>query len=338
MKKFNDVSGEQAMLPGMPKPSAYEIRKADEITAIAARIEDERERRLWTDALACARDVALACLPRSRTDEKTVTKEIQYAPGCKVKVKYSVPDDSEMPFGSDRFVLFGIQHLAREQDDPVVTFETAGQLLDMFDLSKDGREYRLLRERFERLRSLSIEIETTGMAVEGGAGRIGLGARLIEKWHLPNGSGEKARAGKMPFFVTLSDSVFSRLQKGSDDENILLLRLDLLKLFVRNPRGWDFAAFLCHRCGSAQRTSVVPHDFLMQFFKNGSTEPDRVTIAALRKIHKQIMAATGGALKSEFIEVGKDRSGPGRPRKIWGLQARPSRAVIIGGKGRFKEV
>ena len=337
------MDGEQTSLPGMPGPQA--LKKAEQALDIADRIEEERQRNLWTDALACARDVALACLPRSPTKEKEIKKTITYAPGCEVTVTYSVTGSAQMPYGSDRYVLLGLQHLARKQNNPHIKFEKAGELLDLFGYEDGGKEYRLLRERFDRLKSLNIEIETKGSAVLNSRTKVGLGTRLIEEWAIPTRSEIKAeQAGQTsllpvedpPHYVRISESLFRRLQKGSDDENILLLRLDLLKLFKKNPRGWDFCVFLCHRCGSAKRTSVVPHSFLMEFFKNGKSEPDRVTIAALKVIHEEIMRATGGALKSEFIEVGQVTKGRGRPKKQWGLQVRPSKTIILDGSKKFK--
>lgn len=318
------------------------------VVEISENLDYERRHHLWTSAIACARDVAMACLPRKRTDDKVVKKSITFGPDCVVTVKYSVPDDCEMPFGSDRFVFFGIQHLARRSNNPLVRFEKAGQLLDMFGLSDGGREYQLLRERFERLKSLNIEIETHGTrnGTLSPKAKWGMGSRLIEEWQLPTrGEIEADRAGQgnllqeldhdaSAFWVRLSDSLFNRVQKGNPQENILLLRLDLLKLFKDSPIGWDFCVFLCHRCGSARRTSVVPHDVLMEFFKAGK-EADRKTIERLHKFHAQIRTATNGALNSELVVVREERKGRGRPRKIWGLKVGPSRNVVLNGKSKF---
>ena len=331
-----------------PAPGVSEqtraLKKARQIVGIAERIDEERREQLWTDALTCVRDVALACLPRSPTKAKEIKKTITYAPGCEVTVTYSVAGDAQMPYGSDRYVLFGIQHLARLQDSPLVKFEKAGELLDLFGFEDGGQNYRQLRQRFDRLKSLNIEIETQGSAVLNARTKVGLGTRLIEAWALPtrseieaerNGQTSLLPADDEQHYVRLSESLFRRLQKGSEDENILLLRLDLLRLFTRNPRGWDFCVFLCHRCGSAKRTSVVPHSFLMEFFKNGPSEADKDTIRALKKIHKQIMEATNGALRSEFVVVGLDRSGGRRPKKVWGLKVHPSKSVVLDGAKQF---
>ena len=346
MKKL-EIEGVQTHLPVPSKPRTLKPKERA-VVEISEAIDYERRHHLWTSAIACARDVAMACLPRKRTDEKVVKKSIAFGPDCVVTVKYSVPDDCEMPFGSDRFVFFGIQHLARRSNNPLVRFEKAGQLLEMFGLSDGGREYQLLRERFERLKSLNIEIETHGTAngpVPAKA-KWGMGSRLIEEWQLPTRreiEADRSGQGNLlqeldqdagAFWVRLSDSLFNRVQRGNPQENILLLRLDLLKLFKDSPIGWDFCVFLCHRCGSARRTSVVPHDVLMEFFKAGK-EADRKTIERLQKFHAQIQTATNGALNSELVVVREERQGRGRPRKVWGLKVGPSRNVVLSGNGKF---
>ena len=346
MKKLDlEMGVNEAQLPAArpktaPKPSK-ELARAKNLIEIADRIEKERSEHLWTDAIACARDVALACLPRKRTDEKTVQKSIAFSPNCQVTVTYSVPDNRQMPFGADRFVFFGVQHLARISNSPLVEFQKAGHLLDMFGLPDSGAEYRRLRSRFQRLRSLNIEIETHGSEdslIPDGA-QWGIGSRFIEEWSLPSKKAVEAElsgqsnllTGRSPYFVKLSDALFSRVQKHGPQENILLLRLDLLKHFRDSPIGWDYCVFLLHRCGSARKQSVVPHDVLMQFFKAGK-ETDPQTIERLRSFHNQIKIATGDSLNAELVVIREERHGRGRPRKKWGLKVGPSRSVVLSGR------
>lgn len=339
--KFEELlSGRQASLPMQTRKSPSP-KKFNQIVEIRESLDNERERRLWTEAIACARDVALAFLPHSKTKEKFIERSIVYGPGCTVTVRFSVPQNCEMPYGSDRFVLFGIQHLARVQNSPVVQFEKAGQLLEMFGIEGSGAQYRLLRERFERLKSLNVEIEAT---IPNRA-KWGAGTRLLEEWALPTKKdvdAEKSGQGNLLqttqdeslFFVRLADGLFNQIQRGNPAENLLLVRLDLLKLFRGSPIGWDFCVFLLHRCGSAKSTSVVPHEVLMELFKSGK-EKDRDTIARLQGYHSEIMAATQGSLNSELCIVKEERKGRGRPRKMWGLKVGPSSNVVIDGKPKF---
>lgn len=346
MKEISTDIVEPEQATATAKGSKRELARANNLISISNHLAAERRENLWTDAIACARDVAMACLPRKRTDAKTVKKTIAFAPDCHVTVKYSVPEDCQMPFGADRFVFFGVQHLARVSNSPLVEFQKAGHLLDMFGLSDSGAEYRRLRARFRRLRSLNIEIETSSRDSAAHAGaEWGIGSRFIEEWSLPSKkavlaelSGQESLwTGRSPYYVKLSDNLFSRVQKGSPHENILLLRLDLLKHFRDSPIGWDYCVFLLHRCGSARKMSVVPHDVLMEFFKAGR-EPDRITISRLQKYHREIQCATGGSLNAELTVVREERKGRGRPRKVWGLRVGPSKSVVHSGSYRRRQL
>lgn len=328
------------------KPKTRPSRKSANIQSISNRINAERETNEWTESIACARDIAMAFLPRKRTDLKVVKKSVVFGPDCEVHVKYSVPDDCEMPFGSDRFVFFGIQHLARQSGSPLVRFEKAGQLLDMFGLPAGGTEYRRLRDRFMRLRSLNIEIETRRPGGSSSESTWGIGSRFIEEWALPSkrdADAERAGQGMLqlsesysPYYVQLSDSLFRRVQSGSAKENILLLRLDLLQHFRDCPIGWDFCVFLLHRCGSARKLSRVPHSVLMQFFKAGK-EKDHQTAARLRRYFGQIMEATNNTLNVR-LQSEDVRMGPGRPRRQWHLEVGPSPGVIYGSKRKRRSL
>lgn len=353
MKK-NDLEPAPPHRPDRLRPSAatsdgaalpvrlgsQELARGNKLIEIAGRIEQEKREHVWTDAIACARDIALACLPRRKTDAKMVEKSIQFAPNCEVTVRYSVPENRQMPYGADRFVFFGIQHLARTSDSPLVEFQKAGALLDMFGLPDSGAEYRRLRARFARLRSLNIEIETrgTGTVIPKGTD-WGIGARFIEEWSLPSRKAVDAElagqrsllTGRSPYYVRLSDSLFSRVQKNNPEENVLILRLDLLQHFRDSPIGWDYCVFLMHRCGSARSVSVVPHDVLMKVFKAGK-ETDPQTIERLQKYHREIKIATGDNLNAELVVVREQRKGRGRPKKIWGLRVGPSKSIISSGR------
>ena len=56
-----------------------------------------------------------------------------------LRVTYAATEGNELPFGEDRFVLAGIQHLAIEQESPIVLFNRVGHLLQTFGLAEDGR-------------------------------------------------------------------------------------------------------------------------------------------------------------------------------------------------------
>lgn len=304
---------------------------------ISERIEDEQVQRRRTEALAMGRALALVGLPYRRTSSREISREVRLGHDSWVSVTYTATTKSPLPHGEDRFVMAGIQHLALEQNSPVISFSDAGELLRMFDLDAGGSGYRRLRERLKRLRGLKVDISMRSKVENAENGWSSL---MLNAHRLPTRSQMKAQAkdeasGQLtipgavgPYFVKISEDWWRYLQAGG--RNLLLVRLDLLRQFVARPAGWDYLCFLAHRCGSAMTESIVPHRVLMSLFKKGK-EPDRNTIERLRRYHDEIMVATNGKLQASLEVVGEKR-GRGRPSKIWGLKVGPSNPLIASGR------
>ena len=113
-----------------------------------------------------------------------------------------------------------------------------------------------------------------------------------------------------------------------DSKNRLLVPLELLKLFIDRPTGWDYLCFLVARCGAAKRSSKVPHEALISLFRDTERQTDRDIIRALQRYHTEILRATGGRLNAELVEDGAFPSSGGRPKKRWALIVRPSQSLF----------
>lgn len=336
-------------MPDLPDPptTAAETPKRDlqlvrveESNQIASAIENELQSKERSLALTFARSIALAWLPRTKTKEHTVVRELQLGTGFKIRVTYTAAGGSKMPFGEDRFVLAGIQDLAVKQDSARVSFENVGDLLKEFGLSRSGSQYRDLRQRLNRLKGLNVDIELIDGNDRHHDMVVGVGMRVIEEWAMPTrrrlaaeGSGQLTIEGS-PYYVQISQQLMNYLRSS---ENQLIVRMDLLKKFVNRPLGWDYLVFLAHRCGAARSSSVVPHSVLMEMFKSGNQSDSR-TIETLRGFHEEIMLATGHRLEARIIEMEPIRNPKGgRPRKQWGLQVGPSQTLITSGRREPRE-
>ena len=315
--------------------------EARELAGISDQIQYEEQERRKTQALSIARAMALAMLPGNRVKETKVYREIKLAADLEYTVIYTSAGDSEMPFGADRMVLAGIQHLAIEQNSPKVKFEEVGELFNLFDLSGGGKQYAELRRRLDRLKGLVVDIVPKVGAGPFGTGKEGEGFRVIKRWNLPTAKQLKAldqgqlslqsadrRAEARSFFVEISDDLFNYLTQ-KDRRVLMLVRRDLQSLFVNKPTAWDYLTFLVHRCGSAKTDSRVPHDDLMKMFKCGK-ESDSKTITKLQRYHNQIMLATGDRLNAELVKAGKARRSKRGPlTQLWELRVGPSRDIIF---------
>lgn len=223
-----------------------------------------------------------------------------------MRVTYSASEGNELPFGADRFVLAGIQHLAIQQDSPIVLFDRVGTILKKFGLNEAGSTISLLRKRFVRLSGLSIRIlfaSTQEQLLDQAHGEQHF---IIKRFSLPTREDLRSeRAGQLEipgshrFGVVLENGFWEHL---SETKNHLLLPLELLKLYFDKPTGWDYLCVLTARCGSAQRTSKVPHEALVSLFRDTKQQSDRHIIHNIKRYHREIQQVTGVRLNAEIIE------------------------------------
>lgn len=337
---------EQHQLELLSKDTNPQLRrKSAKVADFAEKLAEQEESRARTEALVFARTIAMAGLPKRRTKAKMLSRTLRLGKELWLEVSYHTDEDSELPYGEDRFVLAAIQHLAIEQESPVVYFHHVGSLLEMFGFGRSGRDFERLRQRFDRLSTFSIRLVFGSSEEQLKQRAMGKRSFVIEEFALPTRDDIKAaEAGQMilptipldgkgehSFGVKLSAGFWEHLK---EKEHHLLAPVELLKLFIDSPTGWDYLCFLIARCGRAQSSTLVDHDILMGLFKEGK-EPDRNTIARLRKYHKLIMTATRGNLKASIEQMGylpREKGQRGRPSKRWVLKVHPSNPIVFSGK------
>lgn len=320
------------------------------LVGVQQSIEREKAEQRASEALRTARALALAHLPRTKTDDKQISKEVRLGKDLWVKVTYTAVGKVPLPFGEDRVILAGLVHMALDRRSPLITFEQAGEILDLFNRQdRSGAAYKRLRQRLERIRNLAIEIET----ISGELGvREGWRALVVERWSLPTRRELRAAAGGQmnlpmqrgplpPYQIQIGESLWNHLRDGG--RAILKVRQDLMQLFIDRPLAWDYALFLCHRCGSAVRHSMVPHDALIDMFAS-KKQSSRDVFRRLKECHDEIMVATQGPdgrplLNASLEVVGFEQAGKkgGRRKKIWGLKVGPSAALLTDGSKKAKE-
>jgi hypothetical protein len=324
------------------KPAGDLIRLREHLAEL------QRER---TEALTTARAIALAGLPKKRSPRTELSRTLRLGQHLWLRVIYQTAPKGILPYGEDRFVLAGIQSLAVKLRSPLVFFEHVSELLKMFGLSTDGRSLQRLRERFGRLAELAIRLrfaETENGLDDPPAGES---IFMIRGFMLPTRKQLKEELLTVPLrrrqltlpgidmseaasrYGVLLSADFWELLK--EPKNQLLVPLDLMRLFVNNPTGWDYATFLVYRCSRAKQASVVSHEVLMSLFKDGERERDKTTIKRLLQYHQQVMAATNGHLQAELRPAGYfpiDPQKGGRPKERWELLVGPSLPIVYSGK------
>ena len=302
--------------------------RVGKVVSIAERIDHAEH----FEAVRTARALAIAGLPKRRSQTRDLSRTLRVGANLWLRVTYTAQEGHDLPFGEDRFVLAGIQHLALEQDSPTVLFARVGSLLKTFGLSEDGRTVSLLRQRFARLAGLSVRLLFGRSEDELEAHVNAEQTFIIRKYALPTRkdlqsehAGQLTIPGSHPYGVVLSGDFWNHL---SESRNRLLVPLELLKLYVDKPTGWDYLCFLAARCGAAKTASKVPHEALVSLFRDTKRQDDRNIIRSLQRYHSEIMRATGGRLNAELIEDGAFPSSGGRPKKRWALMVRPSQSLF----------
>ncbi len=111
------------------------LRRISKLAGFAERLEEERR----IEVIRLARVLAIAGLPKRQVDASHLSRTLRVGAATWLRVTYSVDEGAPLPYGADRFVLAGIQHLALEQDSRTVLFNRVGELLHTFGLSQDGR-------------------------------------------------------------------------------------------------------------------------------------------------------------------------------------------------------
>src|SRR5215471_1821909 len=79
-------------------------------------------------------------------------KKVKYLQSLLRKVHYETP----VPFGQDRLIPIWVATLAVRQQNRVVHFSSAAQLLDFFRLPKDGPHYHRMVDGFQRVFAATI--------------------------------------------------------------------------------------------------------------------------------------------------------------------------------------
>lgn len=339
-------SPDSAQAELLPRHPSYR-RKSDAVAQIAEQLAVDQQTNSRTDALVFARSIALASLPKKPTRATSLQRDLRLGKDLWLRVSYNTRG-KRLPYGADRFVLAAIQHLAILQDSPVVYFDRVGALLEMFGLDEGGQKLNRLRARFERISDLLISLVFASSQEELDEKPRTDTILVVRRTSLPTRAEMAASRGGddqlmlpllpadkdgevHPFGVQLSTDFWEMLKEQREQ---LIVPVELLKLFLDAPTGWDYLCFLVARCGRAQSHSVIDHNILMGLFKEGD-EPDRNTIARIQRYHDLIMQATRGSLNASIEEAGhfpKKKGQRGRPRKRWVLKVGPSRKIVSSGK------
>jgi hypothetical protein len=210
------------------------------------------------DLLLQAKALVLCALPYKRLPDARITRKARIGKTTFLSVTFAaVGEGAVLPFGADRALFGWIQ--TRAYRDGFIAFETLKEFLTAFGLNDSGANYRLFKQRVDRLTHFAVSIETSTDDEE-----ALLNITPVRSAYFPKSSRAARRkisiedAGQLLLipekYGFRLDPMFWEYLKA----NPVPLPLSLMRLFHNKPKGWDFAQFVLYRCYAARTKSVVP--------------------------------------------------------------------------------
>jgi hypothetical protein len=155
-----------------------------------------------------------------------------------------------LPFGQDRLVLIFLATLAVRQKCQTVRFRSAAEMLDIFGMSKGGKEYRRIVAAFERIFGATMFFSTESTR---SAATVIHRSRFnflkeAEIWYSRSG---EATVGQNT--ITLSDEFYSEISGHPIPAD-----LEAIKVLAAAPALLDLFMWLSYRCFVANGPESIP--------------------------------------------------------------------------------
>lgn len=218
-----------------------------------------------------AQALILCGLPYDKTDQTKITRSARLADGSVVDVTFSTGLKAGMPYGSDRSLLHFLFDKAVKNDSRFVSWETATEFLQMMNMAQGGKNRRDLRQRFLRIRSLTIGVERTT--------QYGTTADLmpvIRHSHLPTSVDVRAERRGQSLLPIGSDVVFGVELDPAFFADLKRYHVPTPAAIIRTTRNksqlQDLMLWLHWRCYAANKSSLIKWEYLrMQLWQDDKT-------------------------------------------------------------------
>ena len=242
-----------------------------------------------------AQALILCGLPYDKTDQTKITRSARLADGSVVDVTFSTGLKAGMPYGSDRSLLHFLFDKAVKSDSRFVSWETATEFLQMMNMAQGGKNRRDLRQRFLRIRSLTIGVERTTQY-----GTTSDLMPVIRHSHLPTSVDVRAEQRGQSLLPIGSDVVFGVEIDPAFFADLKRYHVPTPAAIIRTTRNksqlQDIMLWLHWRCYAANKSSLIKWEYLrMQLWQDDKTSRRikvRFTeaITALRIIWPELQA------------------------------------------------
>ena len=160
-----------------------------------------------------------------------------------------------LPFGQDRLIPIWVSTLALRQDNRLIQFSSAAEILETFELPKDGRYYRRLVDGFKRVFGATIffgtEEERKSYAVFDWA-RFHFFDKM-QLWYTKDFAQKNLPGEEFENRILLSEYFWNELK-----QHPMPIELEVVRAFANSPALLDFYMWLVWRCWTAKDEIAIP--------------------------------------------------------------------------------
>jgi hypothetical protein len=163
--------------------------------------------------------------------------------------------DFGVPFGQDRLIPLWVATLAVRQKSKTVLFRSAAEILEEFDLPRDGPHYRRLVDGFKRIFTSTIYF---GTQTESSPEQLWDYRRFhffdrLKVWYAREGITDPDIAANAGNIISLSEPFWHEIQAHP-----IPVDRNVVRGLTNNPGCLDLYMWLVWRCFNAKRTESVP--------------------------------------------------------------------------------
>ncbi len=234
---------------------------------------DSAERAQWRaiSGRSSSHSVRLA-LPSDRTQQDHSKRSSCRWNATEGDVQFE--SDTGLPYGSDRSVLHFLLDRAVKSRSPFITWKTASQFLEAMGMQQGGKNRRDLRERYLRIRALTIGVERSS-----GRSSDSQIMPVIRRSHLPSSISPHVAGRDIRQHALDTEDADFGLEIDSDffEELVahpVVVPAEIIRATRGKPQLQDMVLFLYWRCFAARSTSLIPwRELRMQLWQADTNLP-----------------------------------------------------------------
>jgi hypothetical protein len=219
--------------------SKQKLRKVEDIELLRLRRDQDQRPLGFT-----SRPFVLCGLPLRRLPTGTLMYERRNG---HFKLQITGHPEFGLPYGQDRLIPIFLATLAVRQQSQTVRFKSGATILEMFGMSKGGKEYRRIVAAFERVFGATIFF---GTAMTEGCSRLVHRVRFnfmqqARIWYEGSASDENV--------VVLSEEFYAEVLAHP-----IPCDMDAIRLLAASPGALDLFLWLSYRTFTAKGSTSIP--------------------------------------------------------------------------------